>query len=109
VRLVNFAVDQKDDFGTGYSSLSMLKLLPLHRLTVDRTFVQDVVVHPSDQAIVNAIAAMADALGLELIAEGVEDRQPQDCLKRIGVQEAQEWLYGRAMSAPDFIGWLGSR
>ncbi|MFN7154774.1 MAG: EAL domain-containing protein [Acidovorax sp.] len=98
-----------DDFGTGYSSLSMLKLLPLHRLKVDRAFVRDVVGNPSDQAIVRAIAAMADALGFELIAEGVEDRQQQDCLRQIGVQEAQGWLYGRAMSAPDFLGWLGSR
>ncbi|MCV2351812.1 EAL domain-containing protein [Paucibacter sp. Y2R2-4] len=98
-----------DDFGTGYSSLSMLKLLPLHRLKVDRAFVRDVVGNPSDQAIVRAIAAMADALGLELIAEGVEDRPQQDCLTQIGVQEAQGWLYGRAMSAPDFLAWLGSR
>ena len=98
-----------DDFGTGYSSLSMLKLLPLHRLKVDRSFVRDVVTNPSDQAIVRAIAAMAEALGLELIAEGVEDRPQQDCLSRIGVQEAQGWLYGRAMSAPDFLAWLGSR
>jgi diguanylate cyclase (GGDEF)-like protein/PAS domain S-box-containing protein len=98
-----------DDFGTGYSSLSMLKLLPLHRLKVDRAFVRDVVGNPSDQAIVRAIAAMADALGFELIAEGVEDRQQQDCLRQIGVQEAQGWLYGRAMSAPDFLAWLGSR
>lgn len=97
-----------DDFGTGYSSLSMLKLLPLHRLKVDRAFVRDVVGNPSDQAIVRAIAAMADALGFELIAEGVEDRQQQDCLRQIGVQEAQGWLYGRAMSAPDFLAWLGS-
>lgn len=97
-----------DDFGTGYSSLSMLKLLPLHRLKVDRAFVRDVVGNPSDQAIVRAIAAMADALGFELIAEGVEDRQQQDCLRQIGVQEAQGWLYGSAMSAPDFLAWLGS-
>ncbi|MFZ2989986.1 two-component system response regulator [Ideonella sp.] len=98
-----------DDFGTGYSSLSMLKLLPLHRLKVDRAFVRDVVGNPSDQAIVRAIEAMADALGLALIAEGVEDRHQQDCLRQIGVREAQGWLYARAMSAPDFVEWLGSR
>jgi diguanylate cyclase (GGDEF)-like protein/PAS domain S-box-containing protein len=98
-----------DDFGTGYSSLSMLKLLPLHRLKVDRAFVQDVVASPSDQAIVQAIGVMADALGFELIAEGVENCEQRDFLRQIGVQEAQGWLYARAMSAPDFLVWLGSR
>jgi len=98
-----------DDFGTGYSSLSMLKLLPLHRLKVDRAFVRDVVANPSDQAIVRAIVAMADALGLELIAEGVEDERQRDWLLHLGVSEAQGWLFARAMSAPDFLAWLRTR
>ncbi|MBY0235752.1 MAG: EAL domain-containing protein, partial [Burkholderiaceae bacterium] len=98
-----------DDFGTGYSSLSMLKLLPLHRLKVDRAFVRDVVGNPSDQAIVRAIVAMADALGLELIAEGVEDERQRDWLLHLGVSEAQGWLFARAMSAPDFLAWLRTR
>ena len=97
-----------DDFGTGYSSLSILKILPLHRLKVDRAFVRDVVGNASDQAIVRAIAAMADALGLELIAEGVESQGQQEYLLRIGVKEAQGWLFAKAMSAPDFMGWLAS-
>lgn len=98
-----------DDFGTGYSSLSTLKLLPLHRLKVDRAFVRDVVGNPSDQAIVRAIVAMADALGLELIAEGVEDERQRDWLLHLGVSEAQGWLFARAMSAPDFLAWLRAR
>jgi len=98
-----------DDFGTGYSSLSMLKLLPLHRLKVDRAFVRDVVANASDQAIVRAIAAMADALGLELIAEGVEDERQREWLAHIGLPEAQGWLFAKAMSGPDYLGWLASR
>lgn len=98
-----------DDFGTGYSSLSMLKLLPLQRLKVDRAFVRDVVSNGSDQAIVRAVVAMADALGLALIAEGVEDHAQRDWLHAVGVQEAQGWLFAKAMSAPDFVSWLGSR
>jgi diguanylate cyclase (GGDEF)-like protein/PAS domain S-box-containing protein len=98
-----------DDFGTGYSSLSMLKLLPLHRLKVDRAFVRDVVGNASDQAIVRAIVAMADALGLDLIAEGVEDDRQKDWLMQLGVIEAQGCLFAPAMSAPDFLGWLSAR
>lgn len=95
-----------DDFGTGYSSLSMLKLLPLHRLKVDRAFVREVVGNSSDQAIVRAIVAMADALGLELIAEGVEDRAQRDWLYAVGVHEAQGWLFAKAMPAQEFECWL---
>ena len=98
-----------DDFGTGYSSLSMLKLLPLHRLKIDKAFVQDVLSSPSDQAIVRAIAAMADALGLALIAEGVEEERQRLWLSAVGVREAQGWLFAKAMSGPDFLIWLASR
>jgi EAL domain-containing protein (putative c-di-GMP-specific phosphodiesterase class I) len=98
-----------DDFGTGYSSLSMLKLLPLNRLKVDRAFVHDVVTTPSDQAIVRAIAAMADALGLELIAEGVEEEDQRQWLANLGFKEAQGWFFAKAMSGVDFMRWLADR
>lgn len=98
-----------DDFGTGYSSLSMLKLLPLHRLKVDRAFVRDVTSNPSDQAIVRAICAMADALGLQLIAEGVETTAQQEWLLSAGVAEGQGWLFGRAMASTQFIEWFRRR
>jgi len=109
-RLANLGVRiALDDFGTGYSSLSMLKLLPLHRLKIDRAFVRDIVTSGSDQAIVRAIVAMADALGLELIAEGVELDVQRRWLAEAGVREGQGWLYARAMSAPDFLDWLAAR
>ena len=98
-----------DDFGTGYSSLSMLKLLPLHRLKVDRSFIRDVVNTPSDQAIVRAIAAMSEALGLGLIAEGVEDEAQRCWLEQIGIPEAQGWLFAKAMRGEDFMQWLKAR
>ncbi len=98
-----------DDFGTGYSSLSMLKLLPLKRLKIDRAFVRDVVLNPSDQAIVRAIVAMAGAMGIELIAEGVEEHSQGDWLCAAGVLEAQGWLFAKAMPAEDFLNWLDTR
>ena len=95
-----------DDFGTGYSSLSMLKTLPLKRLKVDRAFVRDVVSSASDQAIVRAVVAMANAMSMELIAEGVEQPEQRDWLVSAGVLEAQGWLFGKAMAAEDFLQWL---
>jgi diguanylate cyclase (GGDEF)-like protein/PAS domain S-box-containing protein len=92
-----------DDFGTGYSSLSMLKMLPLKRLKVDRAFVREVVNNRSDQAIVRAIVAMATAMGMELIAEGVERQQQSDWLHDAGVLEAQGWLFAKAMPADEFL------
>lgn len=95
-----------DDFGTGYSSLSMLKMLPLKRLKIDRSFVQDVVANRSDQAIVRAIVAMADAMSMELIAEGVERQEQSDWLLHAGVPEAQGWLFAKAMPADEFLKWV---
>ena len=95
-----------DDFGTGYSSLSMLKMLPLKRLKIDRSFVQDVVANRSDQAIVRAIVAMADAMTMELIAEGVERQEQSDWLLHAGVPEAQGWLFAKAMPADEFLKWV---
>jgi len=95
-----------DDFGTGYSSLSMLKTLPLKRLKVDRAFVRDVVSSASDQAIVRAVVAMANAMSMELIAEGVEREEQRAWLVDAGVLEAQGWLFGKAMPAHEFLQWL---
>lgn len=97
-----------DDFGTGYSSLSMLKMLPLKRLKIDRAFVRDVVSNSSDQAIVRAIVAMACAMSLELIAEGVEHHDQREWLLHAEVPEAQGWLFAKAMPAAEFLKWLST-
>ena len=91
-----------DDFGTGFSSLSMLKYFPLDRLKIDRSFVRDLEVDANDQAITRAIVALARALGLALTAEGVENEAQRRALQALGVEEAQGWLFSKAVPAHDF-------
>ncbi|MDQ1374837.1 MAG: hypothetical protein QOJ09_2175, partial [Actinomycetota bacterium] len=86
-----------DDFGTGYSSLSYLKQLPLDTLKVDRSFVDGLGTDPHDSSIVAAVVALADALGLVALAEGVETRLHVAELRSLGCQLAQGFHYGRPM------------
>jgi diguanylate cyclase (GGDEF)-like protein/PAS domain S-box-containing protein len=91
-----------DDFGTGYSSLAYLLSLPVDVLKIDRSFVQylDVADGPA-VAIVRAITALADALGLGVLAEGVETSQQLGLLEVLGVRQGQGYLWGRAVPAAD--------
>jgi diguanylate cyclase (GGDEF)-like protein/PAS domain S-box-containing protein len=90
-----------DDFGIGYSSLSYLKQFPLDRLKVDRSFIRDIPEDSDDMAITNAILALGKNLGLEVLAEGVEQKVQQDFLLQGGCFLAQGYLYAPPLSAAD--------
>ena len=88
-----------DDFGTGYSSLAMLKKLALRELKIDRSFIRNLPENRESSAIVEAILALAQALGLEVVAEGVENRRQAGFLSRRGCQVLQGYLFGKPQSA----------
>lgn len=86
-----------DDFGTGYGSLVYLKRLPVDVIKIDRSFVDGLPGTTADTAIVKAVFGLAESMGLEVVAEGVERTDQQLALQAIGVRRMQGWLFAKAM------------
>jgi EAL domain-containing protein (putative c-di-GMP-specific phosphodiesterase class I) len=95
-----------DDFGTGYSSLGYLRDLPVTALKLDKSFVMGMRSNSDDRIIVESTAKMAQALKLELVAEGVESDWDAAFLKAVGFDYAQGFRYARALPADRFLAWV---
>ncbi len=94
-----------DDFGTGYSSLSYLRQLPAEELKIDASFVKDVDTSADARAIVDAVVKLAHALGLKVVAEGVETLRQQKALVDMGCDELQGFLFAKPMTARALLMW----
>jgi diguanylate cyclase (GGDEF)-like protein len=98
-----------DDFGTGYSSLTYLQRLPVEEIKIDRSFVSQLPADEGSAAIVRATIELAGSLGLEVVAEGVEDEATWEVLKRLGCSTVQGYYVARPMPAGDVAGWIRAR
>lgn len=98
-----------DDFGTGYSSLTYLKRLPVTEVKIDGSFVHEMATDRSDEAIVRAVVQLGHTVGVQVVAEGVENQATWDMLVAHGCDIAQGYYISRALSAPHFVQWLQGR
>jgi len=94
-----------DDFGTGYSSLSYLRKLPAEELKIDRTFIMDLEHSADARAVVDAVIKLAHALGLKVVAEGVENQRQQQVLEQMQCDELQGFLFAKPMSSRALLLW----
>jgi len=97
-----------DDFGTGYSSLAYMRNLPIDEVKIDRSFVSDVAEDPTAAAIVASVVGLGHALGLVVVAEGVETAAQLDTVRQIGCDLAQGFYLSRPETAADLGAMLGS-
>ena len=91
-----------DDYGTGYCALAYLRDLPIDELKIDRSFIANVTTDPRSAAIVRSTVELAHALGLKVVAEGVEDQEALDALAGVGCDYAQGYHFSRPLPAEDF-------
>lgn len=96
---ITFAMD---DFGTGYSALSNLRYYPFDVLKIDRTFISDITTNEADRKLTAAAIAMAHALNLKVVAEGVETQEQADCLSQLNCDFGQGYLFGKPIPADEF-------
>ncbi len=98
-----------DDFGTGFSSMAQLKQMPVKELKIDKTFVLALATNRDDQIMVRTLISLAENLGLETVAEGLEDAASLRMLKSMGCTRAQGYHVSKPLSAEEFLPWLRQR
>jgi len=95
-----------DDYGTGYSSLAYLKRMPVNEMKIDRTFIKDMAFDEDDRLIVGTTINMGHNFGLRVVAEGVEDRETIDILRKMGVDKVQGFYYAMPMAIDELYDWM---
>jgi EAL domain-containing protein (putative c-di-GMP-specific phosphodiesterase class I) len=90
-----------DDFGTGYSSLAYLQQFPVDALKIDRSFIQGIEDSPESAALIRTLVQLGKALGIETVAEGIEQQSQLELLQREGCDSGQGYLFARPLALPD--------